>query len=126
MWNIAWQTIIGGLVLTFLAYVGAKWKRIWIRLKAIWNGTNKGKTQLSAAQFEELKVLLRPIQPDANGGSSLKDLHIKIDEFKTEMRADVKEIKDRQVVIGDTAARLEGSLQTHMDTPNAHGGRGRR
>jgi len=119
-WIYFWQTIIGGIVLAIIGVLAAKWKKIWARIRAIWDSSAKPKSGLSHQQFEDLKDLLKPIQPDANGGKSLNDLHLKFDAFETEIRADVKEIKDRQVVIGDTTSRTEGSLNTHMRTPNAH------
>ena len=123
VWTYVWQTVLGGLVLAALGYIGAKWKKIWARLKAIWNGPSKTRAGVSLAQFEELKELLRPIQPDANGGKSLNDLHIKFDDFKDEVRRDFKEHANRLVEISNTASEIKGSLRTHMDTPNAHGER---
>lgn len=118
MWGTIWPAIVSGLVLTILGYLGAKSKKVSKHIGKIWHTSSKA--ILSETQFNELKRLLRPIQPDANGGKSLNDLHIKFDIFQKETREDFRIMSERQVDLGDATARLEGGFATHIGTKYAH------
>lgn len=51
-----------------------------------------------------------------NGGSSLLDVvKLQILPIVKELRADVKELRENQVVIGEKLAKLEGRFNQHID-----------
>lgn len=51
-----------------------------------------------------------------NGGSSLLDVvKLQILPLTKEMREDIKELRENQVIISEDIARLEGRFQQHID-----------
>jgi len=67
VWQDFWPIIL-------VAAGAAGWS--WRRSRQRWA---KFKSELVG----ELKQATKPIQPDSNGGKSLPDLHLKVDELKT-------------------------------------------
>ena len=65
----------------------------------------KERLQLESEQriMDALEKRTRPIQPDANGGKSLSDLHIKVDK-----------LMDRQTVIQQTQIQMQQNMNDHL------------
>lgn len=114
------QTVIAGLILSLLGYLGLKSKKIWKRTKSIWNSPNKVRNGISQAEFDsfrdEVRKLVKPIQPDSNGGKSLPDAIALMHSIKE----DLVTVKERQTFIGDTAVATQAMLKLHIETKNAH------
>ena len=114
------QPVTAGLILTFLGWFGLKAKKIRARIVAIWNSPTKNRNGVSQSQFDEfrdeMRKLMRPIQPDSNGGKSLPDAI----GLMQEVRDDIKEIKSRQTFIGDVAVATKAAVDLHIATKNAH------
>ena len=111
--NSLFQSVAAGLVLTFLGWLGLKAKKIRARIVAIWNSPTKSRNGVSQSQFDEfqneMRKLMRPIQPEANGGKSLPDAIKTLDR-----------IEHRLEDIGDTASATQATLKLHIETFHAH------
>lgn len=110
------QTVIAGLILAILTWVGVRAKKIWRHLKRIWNLRASNTKGLTQAQFDELRRMLRPIQPDSNGGKSLPDgIALTHEVIKR-----LDRIQIRQEKIGDDTAETRGMLENHITAKNPH------
>jgi hypothetical protein len=95
---------------SFLASVWQVLGGLGVVALALWRLTKRAKTWvsgLSDAIVAKVELATYPIQPHANGGNSLPDA--------TKM---LRAIGEKQIEIGKDIARVQGSLQTHLDWHN--------
>lgn len=114
------QTVIAGLILSALGFIGLKSRKSWKRVIQIWRTPSRGRNGISQSEFnlfrEEMRMMMKPIQPDSNGGKSLPDAIA----LMRGLVEDMNTVKERQQDIGDIAIATQAMVKLHIDTRNAH------
>lgn len=136
--NIERDPIFSGvavaMILAFFGVVGVKIKREFQRIsnffKRVWkmargNGVSHAElTDAIAGLKNELRTIVidatYPIQENSNGGNSLPDLINLVKDVRDEMRHNFEVAQNERINIAQIANRTEGSLNTHIQSKNAH------
>lgn len=124
------QGVAISVILAFLGAISVKIKREYRRIvnsiKRIWKMARGNGISLKEhnAAIDDLKKYIDQktysIQKDSNGGDSLPDVFVKLDDMTNRFIHKFDRIEDKVDGIAKTANSTEATLKLHIETKNAH------